>query len=216
MKPSLGYRYKYPSRLNYDYQKGTYFNSDQVVDQLRRMVGVMQHHDAVTGTEKQHVSDDYRQRLTDAMHGCQHLVASVADSLLESRLQNSGNGFKVCEYLNVSVCHPLTRKIGLPDALIAVYNPLGWSDLQPWMRLPLHATKGEADRLYTYTLTEYSTGETVPFQVVALPTAVSQLPERRMLHSKGHSELVFKPNIGLTPAGFTLFVLKGEDRKGYG
>ncbi|VDK39663.1 unnamed protein product [Taenia asiatica] len=216
MKPSLGYRYKYPSRLTYGYQKGTYFDPNQVVDQLRRIVGVMQHHDAVTGTEKQHVSDDYRQRLTEAMHGCQHLVSSVADSLFESRLPNGGNGFKACEHLNISVCPPLTRKIGLPDALIAVYNPLGWSDLQPWIHLPLHATKGEADRLHAYTLTEYSTGETVPFQVVSLPTAVSQLPERRMLNNRGHSELVFKPNVGLTPAGFTLFALKGEESNGYG
>nr|CDS23033.1 lysosomal alpha mannosidase [Echinococcus granulosus] len=216
MKPSLGSRYKYPSRLPYDYQKGTYLDSNQVVDQLRQMMGVMQHHDAITGTEKQHVSNDYRQRLTDAMRGCQQLVSSVADSLLERRSHSGGNGFKVCEYLNVSVCLPLTRKNGLPDALVAVYNPHGWDDLQPWLRLPLHPTKGEADELYAYTLTEYFTGETVPFQVVDLPTAVLQLPERRMLSNRGHSELVFKPSVGLTRAGFTWFALKGEESHGYG
>ncbi|VDM30478.1 unnamed protein product [Hydatigera taeniaeformis] len=215
MKPTVGYRCKYPSRPTYDYQKGNFLEPVQVVDQLRRMVGIMQHHDAVTGTEKQHVSDDYRQRLTDAMYGCQQLVSSVADSLLETRSHSGGNGFKACEYLNVSVCLPLTRKHALPDALIAVYNPLGWDDLRPWMRLPLHATEGEADRLHTYTLKEYFTGETVPFQVVTLPKAVCHLPERGMLSNKGHSELVFKPNVGLTPAGFTLYLLTGAASNAY-
>ncbi|VDN34557.1 unnamed protein product, partial [Dibothriocephalus latus] len=52
---------------------------DQVVDQLRRMMGVMQHHDAVTGTEKQHVADDYAERLQEAAYGCERLVAAVAN-----------------------------------------------------------------------------------------------------------------------------------------
>ncbi len=30
-------------------------------------MGVAQHHDAVSGTEKQHVADDYAQRLSDGI-----------------------------------------------------------------------------------------------------------------------------------------------------
>jgi hypothetical protein len=30
-------------------------------------MGVVQHHDAVSGTEKQHVADDYAQRLSDGI-----------------------------------------------------------------------------------------------------------------------------------------------------
>ena len=33
------------------------------VDILRRAMATMQHHDAVTGTEKQHVAEDYAQRM---------------------------------------------------------------------------------------------------------------------------------------------------------
>ena len=219
LKPNLGHRYKYQTpRLSYDRMNGVYLDSDKVLDQLRRMVGVMQHHDAVTGTEKQHVSDDYRQRLADAMHGCQQLVSAVANTLLNQRQHNGNAGisFAPCKYLNVSVCLPLTRSSGLPDALIAVFNPLGWDDYKPWLRLPIHATKEAADELYAYTLTEYFSGETLPFQIVSLPKIVRELPERRMLHNRGHSELVFKPYNGLTPAGFTLFSLKGEESNGYG
>lgn len=37
---------------------------------LRRAMGVMQHHDAVTGTEKQHVANDYSRMLNVAMLAC--------------------------------------------------------------------------------------------------------------------------------------------------
>ena len=33
------------------------------VDVLRDAMATMQHHDAVTGTEKQHVAEDYAQRM---------------------------------------------------------------------------------------------------------------------------------------------------------
>lgn len=217
MKPSLGTRYRYPSRIAFDFNDVSSQTPDRVVDQLRRTMGVMQHHDAITGTDKQHVSDDYRQRLSDAMRGCHKLISSAADTLIDRRSQPViGTGFEVCEHLNVSVCPPLTRKSGLPNALIAVYNPLGWDDLQPWIKLPLYPTKENVDQELAYTLTEYNTGETIPFQIVSLPQVIQNLPERRTLHNKGHSELVFKPNEGLNPAGFTLFALKGEGSNGYG
>ncbi len=34
------------------------------IGRLARAMGVAQHHDAVTGTEKQHVADDYAMRLS--------------------------------------------------------------------------------------------------------------------------------------------------------
>lgn len=34
------------------------------LEQLVEAMGVLQHHDAVSGTEKQHVADDYAERLS--------------------------------------------------------------------------------------------------------------------------------------------------------
>ena len=40
-------------------------------DTLCRAVGVAQHHDAVSGTSKQHVADDYAKRLAIGAAECQ-------------------------------------------------------------------------------------------------------------------------------------------------
>lgn len=41
---------------------------------LREAMGVMQHHDAITGTEKQHVTHDYVRLLTQAVNQCNDIV----------------------------------------------------------------------------------------------------------------------------------------------
>ncbi len=43
-------------------------------------MGIVQHHDAVSGTEKQHVADDYAQRLSDGIDSA--VVRIFIDSYL--------------------------------------------------------------------------------------------------------------------------------------
>ena len=47
---------------------------DEKVDAMRRVMGVMQHHDAVTGTAKQAVTDDYQERLAEGFSMCESVV----------------------------------------------------------------------------------------------------------------------------------------------
>lgn len=42
---------------------------------LREAMGVLQHHDAVTGTEKQHVAEDYARLLSHASHFSKNLAS---------------------------------------------------------------------------------------------------------------------------------------------
>lgn len=48
-------------------------DSSELVN-LREVMGVMQHHDAITGTEKQHVSDDYARMLAKAIEECSVVI----------------------------------------------------------------------------------------------------------------------------------------------
>jgi lysosomal alpha-mannosidase len=41
---------------------------------LREEMGVLQHHDAVSGTAKQHVTEDYAQRLANGIDECSKVI----------------------------------------------------------------------------------------------------------------------------------------------
>lgn len=43
-------------------------------------MAVAQHHDAVSGTEKQHVANDYAKRLAEGWQHCQVCLCSIAHS----------------------------------------------------------------------------------------------------------------------------------------
>lgn len=44
---------------------------------MREAMGVMQHHDAITGTEKEHVAHDYARILSNGFTECEY-IADVA------------------------------------------------------------------------------------------------------------------------------------------
>jgi lysosomal alpha-mannosidase len=47
------------------------------ISSLREAMGIMQHHDAITGTEKQHVADDYAWRLHRGMVDCHNTTETA-------------------------------------------------------------------------------------------------------------------------------------------
>eukprot|EP00850_Spirogloea_muscicola_P005017 SM000022S07231 [mRNA] locus=s22:665524:679079:- [translate_table: standard] len=70
-------------------------------DLLEEALAISQHHDAVSGTERQHVADDYAKRL--------HM------------------GAVKCDLLNISYCPVTEEELRHDDSLVLVaYNPLGW------------------------------------------------------------------------------------------
>lgn len=40
-------------------------------------MGIMQHHDAITGTEKQHVANDYSRILTEGFADCETITSTA-------------------------------------------------------------------------------------------------------------------------------------------
>ena len=90
-------------------------------DVLAQMMGVAQHHDAITGTEKQHVANDYAMRLHLGQVSCETLISSALNILtLKQGHTKSLKTWRFCEYLNISICPE--SESGSFD--VVVYNPL--------------------------------------------------------------------------------------------
>lgn len=104
-------------------------------------MGILQHHDAITGTEQQHVADDYLTRVSNAFGGCDSvtneafkykksktLSNSVVSFLFLSKLipkQSNKAPDKInfvnCMLRNISECK-ITEYLG--KFVVTVYNPL--------------------------------------------------------------------------------------------
>ncbi|NXV88663.1 MA2B1 mannosidase, partial [Calonectris borealis] len=180
---------------------------------LREAVAVAQHHDAVTGTEKQHVADDYARQLAAGWESCQLLVANALASLGGSK-----ENFVFCNALNVSVC-PLTEAAG--RFTVILYNPLGRQVSWP-IRLPVNGA--------SYAVTDPQ-GQPVPSEVspgqpprpparprppLTLPTRPQVVPVSnftRRLRGDGGSavrELLFQASA--PPLGFSTFTVSRLSR----
>ncbi|KAK7250817.1 hypothetical protein RIF29_33527 [Crotalaria pallida] len=100
--------------------------------ELGYALGIAQHHDAVTGTAKQHTTNDYAKRLAI---GASKAEIAISSSLTCLSSKQSGSlcsetvsAFSQCQLLNISYC-PSTED-NIPDAkslVVVVYNPLGWN-----------------------------------------------------------------------------------------
>ncbi|KAF7819347.1 putative alpha-mannosidase [Senna tora] len=103
-------------------------NTDSLADAL----AIAQHHDGVSGTEKQHVANDYSKRLSIGYKEAEQLVASSLACLVESTsledCQNPVSKFQQCPLMNISYCP--ASEVDLvqgKNLVIVVYNSLGWS-----------------------------------------------------------------------------------------
>ncbi|XP_077183388.1 lysosomal alpha-mannosidase [Paroedura picta] len=108
---------------------GPYGNSSSF--ELRKAMGVAQHHDAVSGTAKQHVTNDYAKQLSRGWEDCQVVVSNALASIGGSK-----ENFVFCTYLNISVC-PLTE--AARTFVVFVYNPLPRLVIQN-VRLPVNGS----------------------------------------------------------------------------
>jgi hypothetical protein len=111
--------------------------------QLTAAVGLVNHHDAVTGTSKQHVADDYTKILSRAMATAEALIGRVvtATNHLVSKEVTGLPAFTICRQVNESVC-AATQSLQAGDlARVVVYNPLPRTRSQQ-ITVPLNAGSG--------------------------------------------------------------------------
>ncbi|KAI3882205.1 hypothetical protein MKX03_027015 [Papaver bracteatum] len=92
-------------------------NTDSLADAL----AIAQHHDAISGTSKQHVANDYAKRLSMGYAEAEELVTSSLASLSEST-GNRSSGKPATNY-----CPPTEVDLSRGKSfVIVVYNALGW------------------------------------------------------------------------------------------
>lgn len=106
-------------------------NSGPKTDALADALALAQHHDGVTGTEKQHVANDYAKRLSIGHVEAEALVASSIGCLTQSSpatgCLNPSTKFQQCPLINISYCPASETDLSHGKNLIVVaYNPLGW------------------------------------------------------------------------------------------
>ena len=147
-----------------------------------------QHHDAVAGTERQHVAYDYAQRIAKGMAGAYRTL----DEAL-SRLSANGSAevaFHSCPLLNVSIC-PTIRQAS-DNFTVLLYNPQARGRLES-VTLPIYTVTD-------VTVTD-SAGRVVPSEVV---------PVYRTSASTGASAtraVVFTPASPIPGLGFEAFTV---------
>ncbi|XP_058798646.1 lysosomal alpha-mannosidase-like isoform X2 [Phymastichus coffea] len=162
------------------------------LQRFREAMGVMQHHDAVTGTEKQHVADDYARILHRSVNDGERLAG---EALRNWTSKGTASGepcppvqFHSCLLLNVSSCEHSSDHSSF---VATVYNP-GSQPLNVYVRLPVAGTQ--------FSVKDFS-GKEIVSQVVPIPAQLSKLPGRS---SSATRELVFQA-VNVAALGYQSF-----------
>ncbi|XP_027348900.1 alpha-mannosidase At3g26720-like [Abrus precatorius] len=144
-------------------------NTDALADAL----AIAQHHDAVSGTERQHVASDYAKRLSMGYAEAERLVASALAFMVNQRLSSHGlnpvTDFQQCPLLNISYCPPSEATLADGKSLvIVVYNPLAWKR-EDIIRIPVSSEK---------VFVQDSTGKEIESQLLPVSNATLTIRKR--------------------------------------
>lgn len=160
-------------------------NQDAVneLEPLQETLGILQHHDAVTGTCKQFVNDDYSRMLAHAMKKAHHsLVTSVAKIIEHNNQQRQAAGQQqqmspidtfimkgehiFCSSLNASHCQISEKLDRFEKLLIHAYNPASHT-VQHYVQIPVRDGR--------YLVRESSGSAVIASQQTPIPPSVLRL-----------------------------------------
>nr|XP_049695653.1 lysosomal alpha-mannosidase isoform X2 [Helicoverpa armigera]XP_049695654.1 lysosomal alpha-mannosidase isoform X3 [Helicoverpa armigera]XP_049695656.1 lysosomal alpha-mannosidase isoform X5 [Helicoverpa armigera]XP_049695657.1 lysosomal alpha-mannosidase isoform X2 [Helicoverpa armigera] len=169
-------------------------HNEFVLNELRSAMGVMQHHDAITGTEKQHVTHDYERLLNQAIDDALTIAKQAFNKVtLNDESKPPLLAFQRC-HLNESSCHVSENS---DRFIVTIYNPLGFAVREP-IRIPVGNGQFE---VYS------SDGKLIKIQMVPIAHRVRNIPTRR---SKATQEIVFITD--LKPLSYKSIYIKKVNR----
>ena len=161
--------------------------STENLTQMREAMGVLQHHDAVSGTAKQAVTFDYAERLHSGVLACEKVISKASTKFVPPI--NSKPEF--CHLLNISQCQVTEEN---DRFLVNVYNPLSREISRP-IRLPVKMGA------YIVSKLDEAKNMTIQSQLVPIPKTIYLIPGR---NSHATHELVFMA-IKLPPMGHQIY-----------
>ncbi|CAF1087368.1 unnamed protein product [Rotaria sordida] len=143
---------------------------------LSEAMGVVQHHDAVSGTEKQEVAFDYAMRLAEGIDAAVDVINKAYDKLLPKDNQSLPNVPQfLCQLTNISECLPIE---GQDRFTLTLWNPTGHT-ISHHVRVPV--TKN-------YTILD-STGHVILADLIPISEPTKKIPGRK---SFAMNQLIFK------------------------
>jgi lysosomal alpha-mannosidase len=151
------------------YDETTY----DMINNLERALGIAQHHDAVSGTERQHVANDYSKRLSK---GIDLAIYAAKSSLFKLKLAD--NDVHYCSLLNISQCNVIEN---VDNFTVILYNPLP-RKINYWVSIPTTSND------YVVKLNE----NIIESEFTTITTETFSIPER---NSTAIYNLVFNCNI---------------------
>ncbi|KMZ67565.1 putative Lysosomal alpha-mannosidase, partial [Zostera marina] len=186
-------------------------SSGYTTDTLADALAINQHHDAVTGTEKQHVADDYAKRLSIGYAESEKVVEHGLSYLSELHLSNvSTRKFEQCSLLNITYCPPSEAGISEEKSLVVlVYNSLGWKR-EDIIKIPV---------ANEHVVVKNSEGIEIVAQLLPIANASIHLRNTHVKIYLGRS-IGNTPNFWLSfevsvpPLGFTTYFVSYAEQKG--
>ncbi|CAF0732780.1 unnamed protein product [Adineta ricciae] len=154
---------------------------------LSEAMGVAQHHDAVSGTEKQEVAFDYAQRLSDGIGKAVDVINQAYGKLLPKSAQSPPLQAQfLCQLSNISQCLEIE---GQDRFTLTLWNPVIHPVTQH-VRVPVRTD---------YTVRD-PTGQTLLTELIPISEPTQKIPGRTSLTQK---QIIFK--VALPALGFSTY-----------
>jgi hypothetical protein len=98
---------------------GIYSSAKDWIKPLQETVAITLHHDAITGTSKQFVINDYMRMLDNGIFSSEDVIIVAFQKLMNTKLIPN-----FCHQLNISQCLETEQRFDKNILQITIYNPL--------------------------------------------------------------------------------------------